>query len=353
MISKPLLQAIDPEHLTEAFRRAGVLGNAQVADVAVESSRATILSQITRLHLAYDSDAPDAPRSVILKTGHPDRLEDDWGGGRQEVAFYTQVASVAPGRFAPRCLEAHGDEETKTWHLVLEDLTDTHVVAASWPLPPAMERSATIVEALARFHAMWWDDSRLGTSVGAWADPVATNRYLQNLAEKFAQFTDRLGDNLPRERCQLYERLLSAAPRLLERYHTRRNLTIVHGDLHVLNSFLPRDGGDDVRFLDWDSWRIGAASADLAYMMAIHWYPDRRARLERRLLDRYHATLASHGVDGYDRHALEDDYRLSVLWHITTPVHQAAYNIPPVIWWNNLERVFLAVDDLGCRDLVS
>ena len=60
MISKPLLQAIDPEHLTESFRRAGVLGNAQVADVAVESSRATILSQITRLRLAYDSDAPGA-----------------------------------------------------------------------------------------------------------------------------------------------------------------------------------------------------------------------------------------------------------------------------------------------------
>jgi hypothetical protein len=203
------------------------------------------------------------------------------GRGRQEVTFYTQVGSVAPGRFAPRCLEASGDEDTKTWHVLLEDLTDTHVVAASWPLPPAMERSGTIVEALARFHAMWWDDSRLGTSVGAWSDPVATNRYLQYLAEKFAQFTDRLGDNLPRDRCVFYARLLSAAPRLLERDHTRRNLTIVHGDLHVLNSFFPRDGGDDVRFLDWDCWHIGAGSTDLAYMMAVHWYPDRRARLER------------------------------------------------------------------------
>ena len=123
-------------------------------------ARATILSQITRLRLAYDSGAPDAPYSVILKTGR--RL----GRGRQEVTFYTQVGSVAPGRFTPRCLEASGDEDTKTWHVLLEDLTDTHVVAASWPLPPAMERSGTIVEALARFHAMWWDDSRLGTSSG-------------------------------------------------------------------------------------------------------------------------------------------------------------------------------------------
>jgi len=66
----------------------------------------------------------------------------------------------------------------------------------------------------------------------------------------------------------------------------------------------------------------------------------------------YHATLVAHGVT-YDRRALDDDYRLSVLWQITTPVWQAANNIPPVIWWNNLERILLAVDDLGCRDLLA
>jgi len=47
------------------------------------------------------------------------------------------------------------------------------------------------------------------------------------------------------------------------------------------------------------------------------------------------------------------DYRISVLWQITTRVWQAQYNIPPVIWWNNLERVLLAVNDLGCRDLLA
>jgi len=41
------------------------------------------------------------------------------------------------------------------------------------------------------------------------------------------------------------------------------------------------------------------------------------------------------------------------LWQITTPVWQAANNIPPLIWWNNLERIHLAVDDLGCRDLLA
>jgi hypothetical protein len=57
-------------------------------------------------------------------------------------------------------------------------------------------------------------------------------------------------------------------------------------------------------------------------------------------------------VRTYDRAALDEDYRLSALWQITTPVWQAPYGIPPRIWWHNLERCLLAVDDLGCRDLL-
>ena len=146
---------------------------------------------------------------------------------------------------------------------------------------------------------------------------------------------------------------LSLTPRLLARYHSHRNVTIVHGDAHVWNSVLSQEGGgDDVRLFDWDLWRIDVASDDLAYMMAMHWYPDLRRRIERPLLDRYHAALVAHGVRGYDRRALDDDYRLSVLWQITAPVWQATNDIPPVIWWHNLERILLAVDDLGCRDLL-
>jgi hypothetical protein len=81
-------------------------------------------------------------------------------------------------------------------------------------------------------------------------------------------------------------------------------------------------------------------------MMALHWYPDRRNVLERPLLDLYHATITAYGVSRYDRQSLEADYRLSVLWQIATPVWQWKGDIPPVIWWNNLERIMLAVDDL-------
>jgi hypothetical protein len=88
-------------------------------------------------------------------------------------------------------------------------------------------------------------------------------------------------------------------------------------------------------------------------MMALHWYPERRRRLERRLLERYHATLTARGVRGYSFDALLEDYRLSAAWQITTPVWQASFRLNAAVWWSHLERGMLAFDDLDCRALLG
>ena len=130
-------------------------------------------------------------------------------------------------------------------------------------------------------------------------------------------------------------------------------LTIIQGDAHVWNCFLPKDRTDTPRLFDWDGWQPNIGADDLAYMIAMHWYPEMRQRAEGGLLDAFHDELLSSGVTGYDRRALQDDYRLSVLWQITRPIWTRAVGIPPVIWWNNLERIHLAADDLGCRELLD
>ena len=355
MATEPLPAAAHPEHLTAALRTSGALGDGCVREVVVESARQTIVSRIIRLCLAYEGTAAGGPRSVILKTGLPrGGAGDAWNSGRQEVAFYAEVAAGMSARLVPRCFEARWSEATNAWHLLLEDLTESHVTPTMWPLPPTTEQCERILQAWARFHAAWWDDPRLGAPIGTWADAAAVDQLLQGFATTFERFADRLGDRLPRERRALYERFLGAAPRLFAGYLSHRNVTIVHGDAHVWNTFIPRDGvSDDVRIFDWDGWRLGVAAGDVAYMMAMHWYPDRRGRMERPLLDHYHGALEALGVRGYDRRALADDYRRSALWLITRPVWQAEYDIPAVIWWNNLERILLAVDDLGCRELLD
>ena len=353
MPAEPPPKVIDPDYLTGVLHRSGVQGDARVRTVVVESSRPTILSRIDRLRLEYAGAAADAPGSIILKTGLHANSGEAWNSGRQEVAFYTHVAPTLSTGLVPRCFDADWNADTHAWHILLEDLTDTHFIPTIWPLPPTLEQCQTIIAARARVHAAWWDDPRLGYTMGMKYDMNTTDQYVRDLTRHVAGFAERLGDRLARERLELYERFLDAAPRLLGRHRSHRDLTIIHGDSHVWNAFLPRDGGGDVRLFDWDGWRVGLATNDLAYMMATHWYPDCRRRFERPLLDHYHAALLANGVRGYDRGALDDDYRLSVLMQIATPVWHAAFDLPPMIWWSHLERIMLAVEDLGCRDLLA
>jgi len=351
MTSEPLPGAVEPEYLTDVLRRSGALRDGRVCNVVVENSKSTVISRIIRLGLSYDSAASGGPGSLTLKTGLPERAGAQWNSGRQEVAFYMQVATQMSAPLVPRCFDAVWDDDTNNWHLLLEDLTNSHFTLASWPMPPALEQSERIIAVRARFHAGWWDDPRLGVSIGTWVEPH--DPPLRLFAEEFARFADRVGDRLPAERRSIYERLIEEGHRLNARYHAHRNMTIIQGDAHVWNVFLPKAGGEDLRLFDWDSWRVDVATDDLAYMIALHWFPDHRRRYERHLLDRYHVELLVHGVTGYDRYALDDDYRLSVLWQIATPVWQAWNNIPSGIWWPHLERIFMAVEDLGCRDLLS
>ena len=108
-----------------------------------------------------------------------------------------------------------------------------------------------------------------------------------------------------------------------------------------------------MRWLDWQGWRIRPPTSDLAYMIAVHWYPERRQRLESALLDHHHRALLENGVQTYTRTDMQEDYRRSVLVHMVTPVIQAGLKLPPVIWWNNFHHIMAAVDDLGCRELLD
>src|SRR5262245_53669413 len=117
MTTDPLPAAAQADHLTEVLRKSGALGDGHVSDVAVESSRPTILSRIIRLRLSYQGAASDAPGWLILKTGLPERKDAKFFAGPQEVAFYTQLAAIMPMRLVPRCFEAVSDPDSNDWHL--------------------------------------------------------------------------------------------------------------------------------------------------------------------------------------------------------------------------------------------
>src|SRR5438105_3554846 len=136
--------------------------------MTVMSSLRKQRSHTLRLDLTYEGPAQDAPSSIILKMGHLDSTGRSSYANRREIAFYRDIAPTLP--VVPRCFEATEATDTSAWHVLLEDLTDSHFFAAEWPLPPTEKQCASIVEAWAKFHAAWWDDPRLGASIGSWPD---------------------------------------------------------------------------------------------------------------------------------------------------------------------------------------
>lgn len=149
----PLPNAADAEYLTAAFHRARVASGVRVLRSSVDSISPTITSQNIRLPLIYGGVTADAPASVILKVAHPGRRMSHWTGGQHEVVFYRDVAIQMTRQFVPRCFDAQCDPATGDWHLVLEDLTETHAPLPSWPRPPSTADCARILTTRARFHA--------------------------------------------------------------------------------------------------------------------------------------------------------------------------------------------------------
>ena len=148
MTTHALPAAVEADALTALLRRAEVLSDGRVVAVHAMHSFATVLSQLHRLTLDYEGASGAAPRHLYLKTDLPGRPAAEMDSGHREVAFYTTVAPATPPGLLPRCFDAQASPDG-AWHLLLEDLTDTHAIASQWPMPPTVTQTEAIVHWLA------------------------------------------------------------------------------------------------------------------------------------------------------------------------------------------------------------
>ena len=347
---------VTPTWLTEVLRENGYLPQGQVVDVQPKPGPKAV-SLIIPLQVRYSEDAPNsAPSRLILKISKPFWKSES----PKEIEFYQSIANSVTDLPIIRCYQAVYSPDLGQFHLLLEDLSETHFPHPPSQLPPLKAYSEQIVDALARLHAFWWDDARVGKPIGklpaeatAQSD-VATE--LAHWAEKMLpDFVDFLGDRLSEERRKIFESALVSLPRQLStRLATGKGLTLIHGDIHIGNFLYPHNPNrDTVRILDWKSWSIDIGADDLAHMMAIFWFPERRSRLEQELLRRYYSHVVEYGVIEYDWPECWYDYRLSVIRYLFYPMWQWSKGASADIWWNHLERVMLAFQDLRCTELLD
>jgi hypothetical protein len=342
-----------PGRITLLLRDGGGFPRGRVEAVRVELE-SSYTSTIARLALSYSADAPPGmPHRLFLKLSRMDSQQRVVGKleRRREVLFHTRVAPMMPDPPVVRCYHAAFDEESGASHLLLDDVSITHVQATP-RVPPPIRQAASAMEALADFHAFWWDNPQLGT-IGTLPSPESAGEHTANARAHFPGFAAACAEAVSSERRKLYETVLDALPRLQRRVTGHGNLTVIHGDANFSNVLLPRDPESDrSRIIDWQLWGVSFAAEDLSHMIALFWDREHRRSMERELLSRYHDRLLRNGPSAWSWTDLWDDYRLAVILRVLLmPMWFWLAGSPA--WRGSLERALQAFDDLGCRELLD
>ncbi|HBL85453.1 MAG: hypothetical protein A2Y17_02795 [Clostridiales bacterium GWF2_38_85] len=93
------------------------------------------------------------------------------------------------------------------------------------------------------------------------------------------------------------------------RFHTGKNITIVHGDLHPGQTYMSKTKDRAIKFVGLQAVRMGLCTEDLAMLLALHIEPDKTKI--KPLLDYYYQCL-SEKVKDYPYETFINDYKISI-----------------------------------------
>jgi len=335
-----------PSALTAILRETELAEDAAVESIdQIRADGQGLTSTIFRLNVRYSNNITSIPANLLMKVSKPEFAEICG----KEAFFYSKVANDAPSLPLVRCFGTAESFDRSQFCVVLEDLCDTHF-QTTWPVPPQITEAKGMVRAVAKLHANWWHHPFCDAPESNIGFPGKLGPPMAFLERAFPRFCDQLGDLLSGTRRLTYEQALAKVRELVESRNSPERLTLIHGDAHVWNFLLSKQGSEP-SLIDWQSWRIDFAAHDLAYMIGLHWHPDRRRNLEEDLLHLYTEELSASGRNyAYDQLWL--DYRISVIRHLFTPVSLCERGIPPAIWFPHMERSYATFCDLDCFELL-
>jgi Ecdysteroid kinase-like family len=317
-----------------------------------------LLGRLFRAHLV---GGPDVPATVVIKLPTLDttartNLCEELEFYLREVRFYEEIGLANPLRPA-RPYFAAFDEATHDFVLVLEDLGRLRV--ADQIAGCSAADAETVIDAIARHHAHWWDNDRLASLswLKAYRDPPLSVGIARNYKVAWTRFVERAGPDLFPTTREYGERFASSMSWFLGEI-SRPPRTFLHGDLRLDQLFFAVDPDDaPVTAVDWQVTASGRGAYDLAYFLSQSLTADTRRSCEDGLLERYIERLADLGID-YPVVELRRDYRIATAWCFIYPVMsigriEVANGRQSE--WNHtiLDRSLTAIDDLDCWSLGS
>jgi hypothetical protein len=353
--------ALSPEWLTEALQSGGA-GSARVASFDYEPIAAGVgfLGKLGRLRLRYAEGGKDLPPTLVVKQPTPDeksrQLAKMFRFYEREVSFYREVGPAAGIRI-PTLHFGAADPQSGDFVLLMEDLAPARIGDQLAGCSAQDARSA--VGAIAKCHALWWENPRLKSF--AWLP--ATNDPINHFAqfayqgcwEPFVQFVG--GQMTPAIR-RTGEALAPNVVRMLDGF-VERPTTLLHGDYRADNLFFGTagQGVPSIAAVDWQVSARGAGAFDLAYFLSGNLSTEVRRSIEMDLLKHYTDILRDNGVQGYGLEACFEDYRFGVLFCLVYSVIVIGTLDPTnergvAVFHANFERVAAAIADLDAGTMM-
>lgn len=333
------------------LRDSGALVNGAVQSIEVQPNTADN-SRNAKIAVRYTPAATGTlPAKLFLKL-----CSGNGVFGQSEVLYYTRDYASLDHAPMPRCFDAKYQDSPRAYHLLLEDVSDTHT--SNWEREPALPYGLALGEALARLHAHLWGEPRFTPLGYSMPTPEFIEQFVAQSRPGLDVLIRELGDELPAAWRDALKRFFDRHPRLMiGRARDPNGFTVVHGDDNPGNVLSPRAGGETPLYLvdrqpfDW-SLVVWLGVSDLSYAMT-HWWPvETRRACERAMLQRYYDTLMQRGVQNYSFRQMLDDYRLSIGLSLYVAVKWCAELADPLpvkwLWWGQLQKAMPAYFDWDC-----
>lgn len=352
------LDQVTPEWLTAVLRRSGALESGRVTGFDVATGRGNWSTSGT-LTLDYSPDATgERPPRLFLKLVDTD-LGDGEYFGPSEVDYYTRDYLDVPDAPLLRRYDGRYDPDLNRYHLLLEDVSPSHVEAAT--KPQSLDYGLALADGLAALHARWWGAGPLATAGAPIHDPDHIARFIAIAEPGVAPIMAGVAGELPPGAGDWLRELFTRLPAaLIARARDPNGFTLIHGDAGDSNILVPRDGDRPLYLIDRQpfDWSLTTwlGAYDLAYALVLDWPVELRRAWEEPVLRCYHAELLRRGVAGYSWEQLWDDYRLCVAQCVTIPVEycRGGLNEPwRPVWLPMLQRALAAGDDLAAMDALG
>jgi hypothetical protein len=229
-----------PEWLTGVLSTSGALSAGKVIAVELEKGDSN-WSTNARLRPRYSADAAgDRPARLFLKMVRTD-LDDEESFSDSEVRYYTRDYVDVPDAPLVRCHDAAHSTDDHAYHLLLDDLTATHVEATG--RRPTLEYALALADGLAAMHARWWGADRLATASQQIHDPAHVQHFVDIAAPGVPHVLEHCTSELATHWPDLISQVIARHPAtMIERTRTANGFTIIHGDPGCTNILVPHTG---------------------------------------------------------------------------------------------------------------